>query len=50
MHNSQEFTDIIGALSLLEHNKLRNPFVDGNVDKVIKPLEKVLKEFDTKKF
>ena len=37
-------------VSLLEHNKLRNPFVEGNVDKVIKPLEKVLKEFDTKKF
>ena len=37
-------------VTLLEHNKLRNPFVDGNVEKVIKPLEKVLKEFDTKKF
>ena len=37
-------------VSLLEHNKLRNPFVDGNVAKVIKPLEKVLKEFDSKKF
>ena len=37
-------------VSLLEHNHLRNPFVDGNVAKVIHPLEKVLKEFDTSKF
>ena len=37
-------------LTLLEENHLRNPFEYGNVEKVIKPLEKVLKEFDTKKF
>ena len=37
-------------VGLLEHNHLRNPFEDGNVEKVIKPLEKVLKEFDTSKF
>ena len=37
-------------LTLLEENHLRNPFDYGNVEKVIKPLEKVLKEFDTKKF
>ena len=37
-------------VTLLEHNKLRNPFVDGNVKKVIQPLEKILKEFDTSKF
>ena len=34
-------------LELLEKNHLRNPFVDGNIRKVIKPLEKVLKGFDT---
>lgn len=37
-------------VGLLEHNHLRNPFEKGNVAKVIKPLEKVLKEFDTSKF
>lgn len=37
-------------VGLLEHNHLRNPFEDGNVAKVIKPLEKLLKEFDTSKF
>ena len=36
-------------LELLERNHLRNPFVDGNVRKVIKPLTKVLKGFDTTK-
>ena len=36
-------------LELLEKNHLRNPFVDGNVRKVIKPLTKVLKEFDQSK-
>ena len=33
-------------LELLEKNHLRNPFIDGNVRKVIRPLAKVLKEFD----
>ena len=33
-------------LELLEKNHLRNPFIDGNIKKVIKPLEKVLKGFD----
>lgn len=37
-------------VSLLEKNHLRNPFIDGNVAKVVKPLVKVLKEFDTSKF
>lgn len=37
-------------VELLEKNHLRNPFEDGNVEKVIKPLTKVLKEFDTSKF
>ena len=37
-------------VGLLEHNHLRNPFESGNVAKVVKPLEKVLKEFDTSKF
>ena len=37
-------------VGLLEHNHLRNPFEPGNVAKVVKPLEKVLKEFDTSKF
>ena len=36
-------------LELLEKNHLRNPFIDGNIRKVIKPLEKVLKGFDTSK-
>ena len=35
---------------LLEHNHLRNPFEDGNIHKVISPLVKILKEFDTSKF
>ncbi|MCQ2776288.1 MAG: M3 family oligoendopeptidase [Bacilli bacterium] len=37
-------------VSLLAHNHLRNPFEDGNIKKVIKPLEKVLKGFDLSKF
>ena len=36
-------------LELLERNHLRNPFIFGNIKKVIKPLEKVLKGFDTSK-
>ena len=36
-------------LELLEKNHLRNPFLDGNIRKVVKPLEKVLKGFDTSK-
>ena len=34
---------------LLAKNHLRNPFQDGNIRKVIKPLERVLKGFDTSK-
>ena len=34
---------------LLAKNHLRCPFQDGNIRKVIKPLEKVLKGFDTSK-
>ncbi len=34
---------------LLKKNHLRCPFEDGNIRKVIKPLEKVLKGFDTSK-
>lgn len=37
-------------LTLLEKTKLRNPFVDGNVKKVIKPQVKVLNSFDDKNF
>ena len=37
-------------VGLLKHNHLRNPFDQGNVAKVIKPLVKILKEFDTSKF
>ena len=37
-------------VGLLAHNHLRNPFEDGNVAKVIKPLVRVLKEFDVSKF
>ena len=36
--------------TLLAKNHLRNPFEDGNVAKVVKPLVKLLKEFDTSKF
>ena len=34
---------------LLEKNHLRNPFEDGNVAKVIRPLKKILKGFDETK-
>ena len=34
---------------LLKKNHLRCPFEDGNIRKVIRPLTKVLKEFDTSK-
>ena len=34
---------------LLAKNHLRNPFDNGNIRKVIKPLERVLKEFDPSK-
>ena len=37
-------------VSLLEHNHLRNPFLDGNVKKNIKPLIKILNSFDDSKF
>ena len=37
-------------VTLLENAKLRNPFEEGNVAKVIKPLVKILKEFDTSSF
>ena len=37
-------------VTLLAKNHLRNPFEDGNVAKVVKPLVKLLKEFDTSKF
>ena len=34
---------------MLRKNDLRIPFEEGNVEKVIKPLEKILKAFDTEK-
>ena len=37
-------------LTLLKKNHIRNPFVDGNISKVIRPLKKVLASFDTSKF
>ncbi len=37
-------------VELLNKNHLRNPFEDGNVAKVIKPLKKILNSFDTTKF
>ena len=37
-------------VGLLQANHLRNPFEPGNVAKVIKPLTKILKEFDTSEF
>ena len=36
-------------LELLAKNHLRSPFQDGNIRKVVKPLERVLKGFDTTK-
>ena len=35
---------------LLEHNKLKNPFEDGTMKKVMAGCQKILKEFDTSKF
>ena len=35
---------------LLANNHLRNPFEDGNIRKVMGPLNKILKGFDTSKF
>lgn len=35
---------------LLERNKLKNPFEDGSLKKIISGCQKVLKEFDTSKF
>ena len=35
---------------LLEHNKLKNPFEDGTMKKVIGGCQKILKGFDTSKF
>ncbi len=37
-------------IELLEVNHLRNPFVDGNIKKVMGPLVKILKEIDTSNF
>ena len=37
-------------LTLLEKNHIRNPFEAGNIKKVIKPLEKILKNIDTSSF
>ena len=37
-------------LELIEKAKLRNPFIDGNIKKVVKPQVKVLAGFDDKKF
>ena len=37
-------------VELLNVNKLRNPFLDGNVAKVIKPASKMLAEYDDSKF
>lgn len=35
-------------VNLLEHAKLRNPFIEGNVKKAIQPLKKQLKELSAK--
>ena len=37
-------------LELLAKNHLRNPFEDGNIAKVIKPLKRILSQFDEQKF
>lgn len=33
-------------VSLLDKAKLRNPFIDGNIHKVILPLKRILKSID----
>ena len=33
-------------LTLLEKNHLRNPFIEGNVKKAIKPLLKILNSYN----
>ena len=37
-------------LELLAKNHLRNPFEEGNIAKVIKPLKRILNQFDEQKF
>lgn len=37
-------------VELLTKNHLRNPFIDGNIKKVIRPLKKILASFDDSKF
>lgn len=37
-------------VQLLEKAHLRNPFIDGNIHKVILPLRKILNSFDSSKF
>lgn len=37
-------------VTLLEKNHLLNPFIDGNVAKIMKPLNKILKGIDQSKF
>lgn len=37
-------------VTLLEHAKLRNPFIEGNIKKVIRPLAKELAKTDDSKF
>ncbi len=37
-------------VELLEKNHLKNPFEDGTIKKIIGPLTKILKSFDTKNF
>lgn len=37
-------------VALLEKNHIKNPFIEGNVKKAIKPLEKILKSFSVEKF
>lgn len=37
-------------VNLLKANNLRNPFIDGNVKKAVKPLLKILNSFDISKF
>ena len=37
-------------VTLLEHAKLRNPFIDGNIKKVMRPLAKELAKTDDSKF
>ena len=37
-------------VELLERNHIKNPFIDGNVKKIVRPLIKIINSFDESKF